>query len=246
MILQKKCRLTSESGFSLVEQIVVFAILGILVSISAGLLPNLLNSLKRENSISTLNLLRSRFITTIRDGRAWETTVVDDPSGTNGTVFECWENGTDCSALVGSPAAFTPLQANGNALEGYDPLNNPTHGFTLEGNLCNTYNAATPDPNCPVRIDFTWEPVCATTPPPPCIKPEFRVVMDFTISTTFNKNTPSINFNQLDTTITLVGESQVVSGYVCNTHQVVSGFSSEGNLNCVDGEVIFGGQQPPP
>lgn len=230
--------LVDERGFTLIEQIIVLAILGFLIAGTASVLPQILAMQKNSGRLATLNVLRSKVISTLRNSQAFQETLTD---GANAGAFVCWTSTpSDCSAIV-APVAFTPVQSDGSRMFGsYNPRGNPGHGFDFDGNFCTGYDAATPNPQCPIRLDLTWLPICPEVATGlPCSRPSLQVQLTFSLSMPEELNF-RVDLNQLNSTVLISGDSKIGHAENCPQYEVVTGVSHRGNLECEHSETIWG------
>lgn len=135
------------------------SVAALVLVISAGFLAlseynkkNLNNQMVKVNA----KQLTDTFFNMISDDVAWRNTTTSNAS------MACVAARTTCIVYAGGFTQFVPRSIDNTLfLGGYNPVVNPSQGFSPEGGLCNTYSTTTPSDRCPLRYTFWWQPICA-------------------------------------------------------------------------------------
>ena len=229
----KKIKIFKTNGFSLVEILIVVATIAIATSISGGLISQIVGIKQRFEFKAAMSSLRNTYTTFLKNDTHWQATI--NEVATNGTVMSCLAASTDCRTAETWPVNFAPFRDNGvnppSLVNGYDPLT-ITNGYTMEGAVCNTFSTTTPTAQCPVHIDFEWEPNCPPLPEP-CTQPEITVRMLFTFSFPTGFTTANtVNPAQLNFTFTRSGGFTKTFTTDCAAGEVVTGITASGETIC--------------
>ncbi len=159
--------LSNESGLGILQAMFVAALV---LAISTGFLAlSDYNKKNLNNQLVKLNAkqLTDTFFSLISDDIAWRNTTAANIS------MSCIATRTNCAAFGGGFTQFVPRGIDNTLfLGGYNPVTNPTQGFSPEGDLCNTYSTVTPSDRCPLRYTFWWRPIC---PAGPCVGTNIRI-----------------------------------------------------------------------
>jgi prepilin-type N-terminal cleavage/methylation domain-containing protein len=158
----------SNGGFSMVEMLVTTAILTSATYLIMGTMNDLMAGLKRTETSATFQMLRSNFSSMILDRVAWNNTIYMNPG------FSCWKKQAGCAGA--GNIAFVPYTPDSKLYLNYDPVSNPKQGFQMDGRTCSSFDKKTPDPLCPLQIQFVAVPKCAFNN---CFRPQFEVSMKF-------------------------------------------------------------------
>ena len=218
-------------GFSLIELMVVVGILSILVYFGGGIFVSSVERSRISANSSTVLAVRDSILSLIRDDSAWAATVAG-----NNAAFGCWTATGDCTGQVGW-LGFDLLESNGARFRGYNP-NIATNGFGRDGQLCNTFNAAAPNPTCLFRFTFSRRFVCDGGVS--CIQPkiEIRVIFDPAVLAAYdaqNRKMINVDRNQLSVTLVRAGGARtIVAPATCAPGEVVTQVSSDGTIVCTN------------
>ena len=167
-ISNKKLISKCDKGFTMIEAVVCVAVLGITMMFAISSI-NVVVRNKQSMLISTsINSVRQSLISAIQNPQSWSFTVQDLTN--RSASMACLYKNQDLSAADCSSVSITPnwpqfIVKDSSDQPFYDPTN-PTKGFSLKGlQTCNTFvpNPGAGDPNCPLRADVRWRPVCPTT-----------------------------------------------------------------------------------
>lgn len=140
--------LKSNLGFSLIEIVVVVAVSSLLLTGSTFLV---LNSQKIEQNQQKLYwLLEQRLVIqkALQSENNWGAIKVRNPN------MNCFDNNTSCAAFKTPQKLILPVGA-----DVFDGTNAAT-GLDNNGRLCNQFNAANGNANCPFGVDLTWQALC--------------------------------------------------------------------------------------
>ncbi len=232
----------SARGFTVAELIIVAGI-GTLVASLASLIFLQVNSSRTQANLrANLTDLKNQYTALILDDWAWQATIND--TARNGlTTFDCLRNRTlPCVPAGAIPGPlppgyrFTPVNTDGSLLAQYDPRNTPNQGFTPDGTPCNAWVDGVPNPACPIRIDFTWQPICPAGPG--CINPPVEIRITFRVQAADNSVFGSLNMDMYNTTLIRGGRliRALVTG--CGPTDVTVGFDLSGQPICVNGTSV--------
>lgn len=145
---------------SMVEIVVVLAILGFVGLGSTTMIRNMMSQQVRSNVKMDLHRLRDRFVAVLKNDQAWGNTIVN---AANAGKLNCIGNSNPINWCTQGPQAgngnFRIFDASGNPFFIADEA---TRGFTVNGENCNTFNAAGNDA-CPFRYDIQWSASCPPT-----------------------------------------------------------------------------------
>lgn len=216
----------SSSGMSLVELLVVLATTTILLSLSGGLIGSVFTTSQKFTITTTLSSLRNQYIQILTQSASWQQTISD--LTINGSM-SCLNNSADCSA-VNSFTEFTPFDRIGRVAFNYDS-SVAANGFSMDGSPCYSYSTSSPDPQCPIRIEFRWQPRCAVAS---CTKPEVAIQMEFFLSFPSGSPYAGINPAQYGYEFTRAGTFQVELPTSCNDDDVANGTDNAGIRTCSD------------
>lgn len=154
-----------QRGFSVMEMVGFLGFVGVVTYAVISL-----TNISKRSSISSRvsfsgELLRKKVLALTQDEAAWHATVQTNPN------LACLRTPVNCAGSgPGKGGTFALRNADGTLF--YDPVP-PTNGFSLEGEPCLTFNSAIGDNACPLRLTFSWQPICPTTGP--CDHPKVRI-----------------------------------------------------------------------
>lgn len=173
----------NSKGFTLIEAVVSVAVLGITIMFALSSI-NVVVRNKKSTQISTsINSIRQSIISTIKNPQSWNLIVQSN------ALMQCLLQNQDTTAPDCSTVSITPdwpqlvLMVYNTATPSnlfYDPTN-PINGFSLKGiQTCSSYVAlpAAGNPDCPLRADVRWRPICPAAPAP-CRWPNIEVRVTF-------------------------------------------------------------------
>lgn len=184
----------NHSGFSLIEVIIAFGLMGFLALVMSSLFSDMYKAQKQTNVVNTIEQMRLNIIKLTNDGGPWRKTIEQSD---NATVFDCLITQTPCddsgattmssgdstsnAVLDAAPFISLPRLQNGSGTTAADTyINNTsgTRGFTDRGEPCNTFN---PDPAvgndaCPIRWSIRFAYECPGGTGSTCMNPITRVL----------------------------------------------------------------------
>lgn len=242
--------LKNNKGFTLTEVLISTAIMSISFYMLAGAFTNIQSALQRTDYNASLFAVKNAFTGMLTSDAAWERIMRN-----NGSTFNCWRIGvntlpaTSCATVAaGAPRAFNPVNADGVGFTSggsvpYAPATFPNHGFTMNGEVCTTFSTTSPDARCPVRINFTWIPICPAVGG--CIKPESRVDMNFQFSFPAGRAPANLSVGAFSGSIRFPGQSEPIrvttaTGFNCPAGQIVTAFNqTSGAITCAAGAAIL-------
>lgn len=216
-----------EAGITLIELMVVLATVTFLISLSGGLVGNVMSVSQKFNIEATLSSLRANYARTIADDAQWENTIADGVINGN---MSCLNTGATCALGVRN---FTPRDRANEIAFGHDS-SQANHGFTMEGGHCDTYSAGAPDPRCPIRVAFTWQPMCNGT----CQNPEVLVSVNFQFSFPAGSPLSSMVAAKHSFTITRPGSFQSQVPVNCAANQYANGANTAGVRTCANAAAV--------
>lgn len=161
------------------ELVVVMGIIGLMTLGTTTMVTNLLKTSKKTLLITNLIAIKNNLIANIKNEDAWLATVTNSAGVVAQTNMRCLEttDNTPCNdgllfediALYGRPG-FTgvppaPLIYDGTIA---------SLGYNLEGEICNSFNEASPNDSCPFRYEFDVNIECPNGNTD-CLRPNVRV-----------------------------------------------------------------------
>lgn len=232
---------SSQAGLTLVEIVVSIGIASFVALLTSTLLVQVANSNQRLTLQTELSRIRNQYLQVLQSNSAWAATIADRTYNTSS--FNCLSSTAACVAA--GPFAFTPLGPNGKPYQNYKPsapnAGAATAGFSPNGTTCTTYSAAAPNGQCPIRVDFTWKPICPPGPLANCKKPEVEIKMTFKLSLPAKTTGfTSMDMNRFSATLRRKGSITNSLGlqYSCTATQVITGFKPSGEPVCVEGSTV--------
>jgi prepilin-type N-terminal cleavage/methylation domain-containing protein len=185
----------SERGFGLIEVIIVAAIVSIIALGIGTMISDMFSAQQKTSQVGSLNSIRARIIETLNSPAHWTATIND---ASNDAFLDCLRAAT-ANCATGFSSVFNIVQAGPVSIY---PAATATAGFRFDGQPCNTFSTATPDPTCPFRWNVTWEATC--TGSANCKTPDVRIRGDFvyaagpkvTVGGGFNPTTYSFDFRR--------------------------------------------------
>jgi hypothetical protein len=226
---------------TLVEIVITMGVASFVALMTSSLLVQVTKSNQRANLQTELSRIRNQYLQILQSNAAWTATIADRTYNTSS--FNCLSSSAAC--LAAGPFAFTPLAANGKPYQNYRPstpnAGAATAGFSPSGVTCSSYSAATPNGQCPIRVDFTWTPICPPGPLSSCIKPEVEIKMTFKLSLPANTTGfTSMDMSRFSATLRRKGNiaSSLSLKYACTSTQVITGFKTTGEPVCVEGSTV--------
>lgn len=217
----------SQGGFSLIEMVVTCGVIAAVGLISANLMSQINTSNQKNNMQTSMALLRDEFISALQDRDAFAFTVAGN-AGAPGSMT-CITNLAGCTPGAAA-RAFNPFMRNNQPyLNAYRPATTATHGFRPDGTFCNNYSAAVPNAQCPIRINFTWRPICVAGL---CVNPEVEIAINFVVSVPANMRT-NINVQRFSTVIRRKSTfTAPPATTVCPANNAIIGFNTDGTPMC--------------
>lgn len=229
----------SQTGFTMVEVLFTTAILSAAIYFVSGTMSELLTTVRMTDQSTSILSLRGILTSTVQDPAAWEKTISMTNQADKKSIFACW-NDTKHGCSISTGGNFSMYGADGKLyLDSYDPIKNPSQGFTVAGDLCNTFSTKKPDPKCPVRVVYSAAPICQ--PGSTCFKPEFNVTIDFQFSfpegsqpawADSEKFKRTIRTASAATAVALLPNGSGGSGAYCSGGLTFAGVNSFGNVIC--------------
>lgn len=179
-------RISSEFGFTLVEISITLIVASIGIFGMTALFSDMAKIQKKSLVSAVVTQMRSDLIRAVTDGEngsgidsAWKRSIADVSNATGSPGILCVRDSTPC--LKDTPIFFNVKNVDGNELFYSRDL---TRGFTLDGVLCGTFSAATPDPNCPFRWRITAQARCPGNSTIRCVNPVVEISGDLLYSPT--------------------------------------------------------------
>jgi prepilin-type N-terminal cleavage/methylation domain-containing protein len=186
----KKLNFKSNNGFTMIEAVVCVAVLGLSMMFALSSI-NIVVRNQQSTLISTsINSIRQSLISAIQNPQSWNFIVQANQPGMACLLKNQDLSAADCSSVVTTPnwPQLVIIDSSNTTVPApfYDPTN-PTRGFSLKGlNTCNTFvpNPGAGDPNCPLRADVRWRPVCPATGTCRWPNIEVRITFEYNPGTT--------------------------------------------------------------
>lgn len=229
-----------QAGLTLVEVVMVMGAMVFVASLTGTLYLQMSQSQRRTDFDSQLTTLRDFYVNMITNDDAWDLSVADA-----GNPMACLKNNTKCVAMTlpnpPLPQGYrmVPRLSDNTHYLGYDPVTNPNQGFTRDGTLCSTWVDGVPDINCPIRIDFIWQPLCPQDVSLGCKNPESDVTVFFRVQLPMTPGMAAVNTAKFTRTIRRKGSITIPVLSACpGPNDVIIGFDLSGQPVCVDGATV--------
>lgn len=140
----------------MINFLVLLGIISLLASFFTGTLLQQGKFQGAQDAQLAARTIRYNITNHIQNDEAWTKTADD----ANNTSLECLRNHATC------PKSPSPIARLKNAA-GDDVVSSETgKGFNMNGAPCTTY-ASSGSPECPFRVEITWEPICSGAGPCP-------------------------------------------------------------------------------
>lgn len=209
------------------------------VALTGSLYLQMQKSKKRADLTAQLNFLKEQYTNIINNDLAWNNTIY-----ASGNPMTCLTNNTNCTPnTVPTPPLplghiFTPRDASLIYLD-YDPVLNANDGFTVDGAKCTGWVEGVPSLDCPIRIDFIWQPVCPADVSLGCTGPASDITIFFRVQLPDNSDYATINSANYTRKIRREGSIAPKLLFACpNNTDVITGFDVAGQPKCVDGNTV--------
>lgn len=178
---------TRNSGFSLLEAIVAMGLVSVVLLSQSQVIQSLINQDAHFKTKVNLEHIRQQLLSMLSSPNVLSQTLA---APINTASFDCLKNSTTCSGAKD----FALVLGDGSIY--YDTYNQNS-GFTIDTNVCNTYNLSNSNDLCNIRATLTWKPDCPTGS---CINPK-RIWINISLSSN-SSNFTSINWNSFQISLT--------------------------------------------
>jgi hypothetical protein len=153
----KKARLFRNArGISLIDVMIAMG-LGAMVISSLGTVIYFSSRVQSQDNQKISVVAARNFVYNVFNHyRTWRATLVN-----NSAAFSCALNNTGCTSAVKGNFILYARDSAGTAQVIYDPTN-LSNGFDENGVVCTAISGNAPTADCPVRVDFSWVPLCTS------------------------------------------------------------------------------------
>lgn len=151
--------LQKEKGFSLIDVIIAMGLAAMVFSAIGSAIFYSSRLQQKDNRTVSVMAARNFVYRALTQWTSLRATLVG-----NSPIFDCAINNTGCTAGVNTSNFILYTRNSAGTLQAlYNASASPKQGFDENGTVCTPaggLNAPTID--CPVRVDFEWEPLCTT------------------------------------------------------------------------------------
>lgn len=163
----------TTSGFTLIDILIAIGIMGLVITALASVLSYSGRISREDNKQISLLATRQFIFKALKNYDAFQNQTV-----ANNAAFSCADTHVACPGTNGN---FILYLANGAVA--YDP-SNALNGFDHDGVACVSTSGNAPSASCPIRVDFSWVPICTNG----CNPSSIEITVSFT---TFRPPTPT-------------------------------------------------------
>ncbi len=212
----------SQSGFSLIDVAVAMGIASAILLILLSSIPIARQILAANNSRVSAVAARQIIFKNLARYDSFKKTLSANAQ------FNCARTFTACAGGTNFILKYDDVAGSVAGTTLYDPTN-AMAGLNYDGTTCAVSSGTAPGPDCPVRVDFTWTPVCTTCTPAGMI----RINANFTI---FRKMVSGVEDNYSATQYNFVLYKNIFQrdcnlpwgGYILHGDQVLAYSTSTG------------------
>lgn len=180
---------TDERGFWLVQSLVGITLFALVTTLVAGYFRDSFKSLQKSLTQESAKMIHKNIFNSLSSSQAFLLTVQD----ADNSDMQCLDP-TVIPAIpcVANPAGYVFRLRN--AANEIIMDNDATSGININGETCDTYNAASGNIHCPFKYELTWKPLCP--PVGACMNPAIEITGTFKFS--IGGNPFPLNTSQYD------------------------------------------------
>lgn len=158
-MLKGSNRKQKEKGFSLIDVMIAMGLAAVVFSALGSAIFYSGRLQQKDNRTVSVIAARNFVYRALTQWTSLRATLVG-----NSPIFDCAINNTGCAAGVNTSNFILYTRDSAGALQVlYNAAASPKLGFDENGTVCTPAGGANaPTIDCPVRVDFEWEPLCTT------------------------------------------------------------------------------------